>query len=65
MGITFARRCCVDCRRTTALEIWPWSGRLLVTSHGLCAACLEEREPTLSPAGGAHSTFVRRVWMFG
>lgn len=41
-GITLARRRCCACRRTTAIQLWPWSGRLAVTTHGLCEPCRRE-----------------------
>ena len=43
MGITLARRSCSDCSRTFGFAIWPWSGRVLVTSHGFCGDCSEIR----------------------
>jgi hypothetical protein len=48
MGITLARRRCAGCRKTTGFALWPWSGHLLVTSHGLCRGCLH----AVMPASG-------------
>jgi len=38
---TLARRRCSGCRRTTAFQVWPWQGRLFVTTHGLCRSCVQ------------------------
>jgi hypothetical protein len=65
MGITIARHRCMDCRRTTRLAIWPWSGRLLVKSHGLCRGCRREREALLAGPGGSLAGLDRRVRTLG
>jgi len=44
MRVTFARRRCMECRTTTAFDRWPWNGRILVTTHGLCANCLQRAQ---------------------
>ncbi len=52
MGITLARRRCASCHRTTGYALWPWSGRVFVTSHGLCRGCLQRTRRALTRAYG-------------
>jgi len=36
---TLVLRRCGQCDRPLGLRIWPWSGHLFVTTHGLCDRC--------------------------
>ena len=38
---TFALRRCGCCERPLGVALWPWSGRLFVTTHGLCHRCYD------------------------
>lgn len=58
--VTFALRRCCRCERVLGVRVWPWNGRRLVTTHGLCAPCearaLEElAEARPRPCGGGES----------
>ena len=44
LGVTLAWRTCEACGRGGGCAVWPWSGRLVVTTHGICDACLHERK---------------------
>ncbi len=39
---TVARRRCGTCGRTLGLALWPWSGKLFLTTHGLCDDCFKK-----------------------
>ncbi len=39
---TVARRRCGKCGRTLGLALWPWSGKLFLTTHGLCDDCFRK-----------------------
>jgi hypothetical protein len=34
------RRCCA-CGRLVGVRLWPWSGKLVVETHGYCEPCAE------------------------
>ena len=42
-GLTFARRVCSYCNASKGFGVWPWSGRVFVTTHVLCAGCAREQ----------------------
>jgi len=50
MGVTVARTRCAGCRTTTGFNLWPWSGRIFVTSHTICSRCLQQMRPARAGA---------------
>lgn len=49
---TLAKRRCGHCQRTLGVSLWPWSGRPVVVTHGLCRRCyraLLAKEQTAPP----------------
>jgi hypothetical protein len=43
-AMTFALRRCCACRRTLGIGLWPWMGRWVVMTHGLCTDCSPDME---------------------
>jgi hypothetical protein len=38
-GFSLALRRCCACRRIIGARLWPWSGKLVVETHGYCGSC--------------------------
>jgi len=44
---TVVRRRCCNCGKSMGIQVWRWSDRLVLESHGYCSTCYERlREPT-------------------
>jgi len=40
--VTFALGRCCGCGITLGIRVWPWTGRWLLRTHGLCPNCYQE-----------------------
>ncbi len=54
--LSVARRRCLRCRRVFGFGIWPWSGRWVVDTHGLCHGCYQVIFDGLPPQSAHRST---------
>lgn len=48
LRLTLARRSCAGCGRGAGVSVWPWSGRVIVTTHVICGACLHAMKPLVA-----------------
>jgi hypothetical protein len=50
---TVAMRRCGHCQRPLGIALWSWSGRVFVTTHGLCDRCFRQLLSASAPASTA------------
>jgi hypothetical protein len=56
LGVTLARRVCMFCGGNEGFRLWPWSGRVYVTTHTVCRHCAHTHgERALGRAEGARA----------
>jgi hypothetical protein len=58
---TVAQRRCGRCERMLGLSLWPWSGRWLVVTHGLCDACYAETDREVHASASQRRAWQRRA----